>query len=168
MSKRKYDHYEVATNHWGEDTAHDWPAATSLYNHFRSLEDTLVTLYGVTEDGQYHKIRSNFTTKVLYIFHGSLSVLQILENEGIDKKVKRGMGQRDAFRVAQGVIKDHFERTGSSWEYDLDLDVEVFQGKDTRKLDMDAERSIDNFEATHDFEQFDGDGNAQGFTAFTL
>ena len=175
MAKKKFHHYAVVSNIDGEQTAADYSTALKTYDKLSRKEGALVTLYGVKELGLatpltdcYVTLNQNFITKILYIFYGSLSVLQILEEEGISDKVKHGMGQCEAFDVAQDIIKGHFDETGERWEYDLDLDVEVFRGKDEKALIMDAEHSIDLFEHWHDFEESDGTGNAQGFTAFTL
>ena len=168
MSKRKYDHYVVETNNWGGVTSPNWPTILAHYDYFRSLNNALVSLYGVTKDGQFHKIRTNIKTKTLYIFYGSLSVIKILEDEGIDKKVKPGTVQNKAFEIAQDSIKEHFKSIGTSWEYDLDLETEDFLGTDVKKLYMHAEHSIDTFEHNHHFEEDDGAYDAQGYTAFTL
>lgn len=172
MAKKEYDRYEVEIRTDKEtvtETLHLREAAEAVYERFKRKDDCIVALYGIDDWAHIKKIRCNYFTKTLYIFYGSLSVLEVLEAEGIDRKVQYGMTQQEAFDVAQGVIEAYFKRTGSSWEYDLDLDVEVFRGKDLNKLIMDAEHSIDNFEHTHDdFEEYDGSGNAQGFTAFTI
>lgn len=107
--------------------------------------------------------------KRLFLFYGSLSVIQILEDNGIESRVNKMMSQSDAFGAAKRLIAEHFEKEGCDpWEYDLDLKVETYRGKDGKSVDLDIEHTLDNFEATHHFEDEDGSGNAQGFTSFTL
>ena len=79
------------------------------------------------------------------------------------------MSQWDAFEAAKKLIAEHFEREGEEpWEYDLDLELETYRGKDVKSVDLDIEHTLDNFETTHNFEDEDGSGNAQGYTSFTL
>ena len=107
--------------------------------------------------------------KRLFLFYGSLSVIQILEDDGIESRVNKMMSQWDAFEAAKKLIAEHFEREGEEpWEYDLDLELETYRGKDVKSVDLDIEHTLDNFEATHHFEDEDGSGNAQGYTSFTL
>jgi hypothetical protein len=107
--------------------------------------------------------------KRLFLFYGSLSVIQILEDDGIKSRVNKMMSQSDAFEAAKRLIADHFEKEGCDpWEYDLDLEVETYRGKDRKSVALDIEHTLDNFEATHHFEDEDGSGNAQGYTSFTL
>lgn len=107
--------------------------------------------------------------KRLFLFYGSLSVIQILEDDGIESRVNKMMSQCDAFEAAKRLIAEHFEREGQEpWEYDLDLELETYRGKDMKSVDLDIEHTLDNFEATHHFEDEDGSGNAQGYTSFTI
>lgn len=107
--------------------------------------------------------------KRLFLFYGSLSVIQILEDDGIENRVNKMMSQSDAFEAAKRLIAEHFEKEGCvPWEYDLDLEVETYRGKDRKSVALDIEHTLDNFEATHHFEDEDGSGNAQGYTSFTL
>ena len=107
--------------------------------------------------------------KRLFLFYGSLSVIQILEDDGIESRVNKMMSQWDAFEAAKKLIAEHFEREGEEpWEYDLELELETYRGKDVKSVDLDIEHTLDNFEATHHFEDEDGSGNAQGYTSFTL
>lgn len=172
MAKKEYARYEVEVTLDGKETTEKLnlrESAETLYNHFKEKPGCLVALYGFNDWDDNRKIRCNYFTKMLYVFYGSLSVIQILENEGINEKVRYGMTQQQAFDVAQRTIADHFKRTGSSWEYDLNLEVEEFRGKDIQELYNDAEHSVDTFEHMHsDFEDHDGSGNAQGYTSFVL
>lgn len=107
--------------------------------------------------------------KRLFLFYGSLSVIQILEDDGIESRVNKKMSQSDAFGAAKRLIAEHFEKEGCDpWEYNLDLEMETYRGKDEKSVGLDIEHTLDNFEATHHFEDEDGSGNAQGFTSFTL
>lgn len=107
--------------------------------------------------------------KRLFLFYGSLSVIQILEDDGIESRVNKMMSQCDAFEAAKRLIADHFEKEGCDpWEYDLDLELETYRGKNVKSVDLDIEHTLDNFEATHHLEDEDGSGNAQGYTAFTV
>lgn len=107
--------------------------------------------------------------KRLFLFYGSLSVIQILEDNGIENRVNKMMSQCDAFEAAKRLIAEHFEKEGCDpWEYNLDLELETYRGKDVKSVDLDIEHTLDNFEATHHFEDEDGSGNAQGYTSFTL
>ena len=115
-------------------------------------------------------------TKKTFIFSGSLSVLQILETHGIDKKVTASMSDQEAFETAQSIIRDHFEKEeDGGWDYDLTVESHLMRlvrenprAEDEQSACMEAEHIIDAFEFNNDFEQYDGSGDAQGFTAFTI
>ena len=108
-------------------------------------------------------------TKKTFIFSGSLSVLQILETDGIDKKVTASMSDQEAFGTAQSIIRDHFEKEeDGGWDYDLTVESHLIEAEDEQSACMEAEHIIDAFEFNNDFEQYDGSGDAQGFTAFTI
>ena len=107
--------------------------------------------------------------KKTFIFSGSLSVLQIIEEKGIDKKVTANMSDQEAFETAQSVIRDHFEKEeDDGWDYDLTVESHPIEADDEETAYLEAEHIIDAFEHNNDFEDDDGSGNAQGYTAFTV
>ncbi len=143
-----------------------------VYAFPENLNVTEQTDLGNVSDEDLEKILKAIdetVVKRLFLFYGSLSVLQILEDDGIKSRVNKMMSQWDAFDAAKRLIAEHFEREGEEpWEYDLDLELETFRGKDEKSVELDIENALDNFEDSHHFEDEDGSGNAQGYTSFTL
>ena len=101
----------------------------------------------------------------LYVFHGSLSVIQLLEDSEFEKTIteafEASLGQEQILTMARERLKEK----GVDWQYDLNLEMQDFEGKDNFEKEID--QYLDNFERWHNFEEEDLSGNAQGFTSFS-
>ena len=107
-------------------------------------------------------------TKTMYIFTGSLSVLQILEENDLREVITDGMTKEEALAAANGVIEKEFELEDGGWEYQLEVNIAKFNAPDEEKLNSFIDKFFDKFEEEKDFEQYDGSGDAQGYTTVSF
>lgn len=101
----------------------------------------------------------------LYIFHGSLSVIQLLEDSEFEKTITEAFEARLSQELVLAKAHERLKEKGVDWQYDLNLEMQDFEGKDNFEKEID--QYLDNFERWHNFEEKDLSGNAQGFTSFS-
>lgn len=107
-------------------------------------------------------------TKKTYLFSGSLSVLQILEDNGLKEVISEDMTKEQALAAAKEVIRKEFEREGEDYEYELEVDIVYFRAEDDDSLMSAFVKFFDEYEEEKDFEQYDGSGDAQGYTTVSF
>lgn len=97
----------------------------------------------------------------LFLFHGSLSALQELEKHPAAEFLNFDTITEDALYKAKYLI----DKT-ADWDYDLEVDVFEFTGKDAEDQ---VASFLKGFNNTHDFpEEEDGSGNAQDYSWFMV
>lgn len=122
--------------------------------HKRYLDDKDTLFSSWLEESDSHK--------TVFIFIGSLSVLQILETS-ISQRLLPDVSKEEALDIAENVINKHFLKILHEWEYDLDVKVLHFHGQNASEK---AQNAINAYGEASDFEDSELSGNAQGFTAF--
>ena len=102
-------------------------------------------------------------TKTLFIFFGSLSALQEFEYKLVSN-IKPKMTKEKALATARKLAKE----CGVDWDFDLDVKIIPIDGLSKEEFSDRGNRIIEDFERAMDFEQYDGSGNARGYTSFIL
>lgn len=101
--------------------------------------------------------------KILFIFYGSMSVVKDLEGSiKLESFLKPETSEEDAVKAAKEVAEKMFN---VDYDYNLDCFKMKFNPGETDKT---IENVIDEFIEDHNFEDYDGSGNAQSWCTFII
>lgn len=109
--------------------------------------------------------------KTLFFFFGSLSVLQILENNGINKLLSPGMSRDTALYIANKLIRQSLG--DNQYDYDLELNTVEYEEDSEEKIQerfgLDIRSCVEAYGLNEkSLEESNGSGNSQGWTAFLI
>ena len=106
------------------------------------------------------------STKTIFLFHGSMTLTDILEESDIRDRLTADTDEGEALEKAREAIDvvladDPEENRIDPDDYNLDVDKKTFSAEDRKTAVLLAEAYLEGFRDGASLEDYDGSGDAQ-------